>query len=303
MAWAAGNFTRANGATEWQDDAALGIGIEPGMHDAQDNDLATGINNCLTKDGQNAPTADLPMGAFKHTNVANATARNHYAAVGQVQDGDYIWLGTTGGTATAMTATATPAITAYKAGQKFRMKIGSGLGSTGNTPTSHTLNINGLGAKDLAVNDGANSSPTLGTWVAGNIIELVYDGNYFQIINDPGGWLTYTPTFTPNGGSITNLSIGRAKYRKIGKTIFIQIYATFNTTGVGVNINVSVPVNFNITTSNFYEISMNYSGSLVAGYITNNSATVFGCYKDLAAGSWGTAVSSAVYINTHYEAV
>lgn len=303
MPWLAGTFDRANGAAGWANDAAANIGIEAGRHDTQDNDFRDGINETLNKAGQNSPTADLPMGAFKHTNVANATARNQYAAVGQVQDGDYIWLGTTGGTATAMTASASPAITAYKAGQKFRMKIGSGLGSTGSIATSHTLNINSLGTKDIAVNDGANSSPTLGTWIAGAILELVYDGTYFQISNNPGGWLTYTPTFTPNGGSLANLNIGRAKYCKMGKTIFVQIYATFDTTGVGGNINVSVPVNFNITTSNFYQISMNYSGNLVTGYITNNSASVFGCYKDLAAGTWGTAVSSAVYINTHYEAV
>jgi hypothetical protein len=74
MVWNAGNFTRANGSTEWQDDAALGLGIEPGLHDAQDNDLATGIDQCLNKTGQNAMTGNLNVGGNRVTNVASGTA-------------------------------------------------------------------------------------------------------------------------------------------------------------------------------------------------------------------------------------
>lgn len=90
MAWSGGTFTRANGSTEWQDDAALGIGIEAGLHDAQDNDLATGINNCLTKDGQNTPTANLPMGGFKHTGAGSANANGQYTTYEQLRDSTFV---------------------------------------------------------------------------------------------------------------------------------------------------------------------------------------------------------------------
>jgi hypothetical protein len=89
MAWSGGTFTRANGSTEWQDDAALGIGIEAGLHDAQDNDLATGINTCLTKDGQNTPTANLPMGGFKHTGAGSASGTGQYTTYNQLQDSTF----------------------------------------------------------------------------------------------------------------------------------------------------------------------------------------------------------------------
>jgi len=36
-------------------------------------DLATGLSNCLTKDGQTTPTANIPLGGFKLTNVGAAT--------------------------------------------------------------------------------------------------------------------------------------------------------------------------------------------------------------------------------------
>jgi len=89
MAWSGGTFTRAQGSTEWQDDAALQIGIEAATHDNQDNDLATGINNCLTKDGQNTPTANLPMGGYKHTGAADATATGQYTTYNQLGDSSF----------------------------------------------------------------------------------------------------------------------------------------------------------------------------------------------------------------------
>lgn len=242
MPWAAGTYTKGNNGTGgWTGDASLGIGIEAGRHDTQDNDFATGINQCLNKDGSNSATADLAMGGFKHTNVANATARNNYAAVGQVQDGDFIWLGTTGGTATAQTASASPAITAYKAGQKFRMKIGASLGSTGSTATAHTLNVNSVGAKNLVNNEDA-TNPTLGTWVAGALMEVVYDGTNFVITNDPGGWLDFTATITPDAGT-TTITNNYYKYRKCGRAVSINASLAFSHTGTAANyMLVNVPI-------------------------------------------------------------
>jgi hypothetical protein len=301
MPWAGGSFTRLNGNTGWADDASLGIGIEAGEHDLVDTDFKDGINQCLNKDGSNSATGNLNLGGFKYTNAGLATARTELARVDQIQDGDFIWLGTTGGTPTAQTASATPAISAYKAGQKFRMKIGAGF-STGTTPTAHTLQINGIsGPKNIVNQDGTN--PTAGTWVVGAIMEVVYDGTNFVIVNDPGGWTTYTPSLTPNGGSISSLSIVRAAYRKHFKTVHVSLRLTFNTTGVGININVTAPVNFNITAGHFNQITMNYSSANVAGFITNNSTSVFGCYRDLTGGTWGTNTGSEMYINTTYEAV
>jgi len=306
MSWAGGTYTKGNNVSGgWVGDASVGIGIEAGRHDTQDNDFATGINTCLTKDGQNAATADLPMGGFKHTNVATATARNNYAAVSQVQDGDYIWLGTTAGTATAMTASATPAITAYKAGQKFRMIIGAGLGSTGSVATAATININGIGAKNI-VNNEDSTNPTLGTWVAAALMELVYDGTNFRITNDSSGWLTYTPTIaTTSGGSISSVVATRAKYRKRGKSIELSLYVTFNTTGVGATITSTIPVNSNFGGANESIIpyrSVLASTNGIGLAINEASNTIFTLLVNAAVGAWGTS-ANAVNINFSYESV
>jgi len=51
------------------------------------SDLAAAITQSLSKDGQTVPTADLPMGSFKHTGVGDPVLRNNYASLGWVQDG------------------------------------------------------------------------------------------------------------------------------------------------------------------------------------------------------------------------
>lgn len=143
MPWSGGTFTRSNGtytgATVWDSDRAAAINIVSTRHDTHDQDLATGINNCLAKDGQNTPTADLPMGGFKHTGVANATARTQYGVVGQIQDGTYLYAAGSG--TDTITATLSPAITAYANGMQVCIRAAGA-----NTTTTPTLNLNSVGA-------------------------------------------------------------------------------------------------------------------------------------------------------------
>jgi hypothetical protein len=88
MSWSGGTYRKGNYATNgWTGDASLGIGIEAGRHDTQDDDFASGINNCLTKDGTNTPTTNLPMGGFKHTNCGAASADTDYTTLGDVKAG------------------------------------------------------------------------------------------------------------------------------------------------------------------------------------------------------------------------
>lgn len=178
MPWnGSGVFNRSNGVNTgtqvWQDDAGAGVKIRADRHDTHDQDIADGMENTVTRDGQNSPSANLPMGNYRHTGVGNASARNDYAAAGQVQDGAFIWCGTAGGTANAITLTPSPAITAYAAGQAFRWIAGA----SPNTGAA-TVAISGLTTKALE-NDG--SALVAGDHAAGKMYEGVYDGTAFQI--------------------------------------------------------------------------------------------------------------------------
>ena len=84
MGWSGGIFTRVH---DWTEDEAGGYDILASRFDEEDDNFESGINACLTKDGTNTPTANLPMGSRKHTGVATATAYDQYATAGQVQNG------------------------------------------------------------------------------------------------------------------------------------------------------------------------------------------------------------------------
>lgn len=205
MPWSSGSFTRTDGtrtgSNTWQQADAAGVNIVSDDHDTHDEDLAQGIANCVAKDGQNAPTADLPMAGYKHTNVDNATSRSHYAATGQVQDSAFTWGGTAGGTADALTIAPSPAITAYAAGQAFEF-----VAASDNTGAA-TLAVNGQAAKDITKN--GTTALDAGDIAADQVVRVVYDGTRFQAINNIGnGYLlartrtfTSSTTYTPTAGT------------------------------------------------------------------------------------------------------
>lgn len=147
------------------------------------SDLATALNNRLTRTGENSPSANLPMAGYRHTGVGDATARTQYASAAQVQDGALVWGGTSTGSANAHAITPSPGISAYAAGQRFAFI--AGYTSTG-TPT---LAVSGLTAQTV-----------LGDLVANEVAEVVYNGTDFHLVSD-------TPTgenFIINGGFAVN---------------------------------------------------------------------------------------------------
>jgi hypothetical protein len=263
MAWSSGTFTRTNGvhtgSQVWQEDAAAGTKIRADRHDVQDQDIATGINTCLTKDGQNTPTANLPMGGFKHTGIADGSARNQYPSIGQIQDGGLIWLGTIAVTGT-VTATATPAITAYVTGQTFRF-IASGY----STSSAWTLNINSIGAKSVKYR-GATLT-YYGQIDTGNVVEVTYNGTDFIISSVSDNNLKYFDSITTGAANsqVIDLGFNPASYILGQKISFIAGFTntaaltlTIGTTPFNVIMNNGANViPFGVTAGRYYEVLYN----------------------------------------------
>lgn len=67
MPFSAGVFSRLY---NWVTDAGNGIPMTPSRFDSDANDMASGLSNCVTRNGQSPATANLPMGGFKLTGVA-----------------------------------------------------------------------------------------------------------------------------------------------------------------------------------------------------------------------------------------
>jgi hypothetical protein len=134
-------------------------------------DAATGLSTAILKDGTQTVTADIPFNNKKLTGVAPGTLRTDAASIATIQDGTGVYVGTVGGTADVITLTASPAITAYAAGQTFRF-IASGANTT-----NVTVAINGLAAK--AITKNGTTALVAGDIPAAMIVEMTYDGTRF----------------------------------------------------------------------------------------------------------------------------
>ncbi len=81
MAWSGGTFSRTNGVNSgtdvWEQDKLEPVNILASRHDTHDQDLATGINACVNKDGSNATnvvaTAWIQDSAVTAAKIADGT--------------------------------------------------------------------------------------------------------------------------------------------------------------------------------------------------------------------------------------
>lgn len=70
----------------WVADATAGIKIKADRHDLEDNNLADGLSNCITKDGQTSIAANIPFNGKKITNLGEPTDPTDAAQKKQVDD-------------------------------------------------------------------------------------------------------------------------------------------------------------------------------------------------------------------------
>jgi hypothetical protein len=162
------------------------------------NDIATALTQSVSSDGQTTWTGDMVAGNNKITGLANGSAADDSATIGQVQGNTFAMLGAVSG-ADTITATASPPITAYATGQTFRfVSAGANTGAV-------TLNLNSLGAK--AVTKTGTTALAAGDIPSGAVVEVIYDGTQFQMLGlAPTGSPTFTGTVTI-GASTANQTI------------------------------------------------------------------------------------------------
>lgn len=165
------------------------------------SDLATAISNSLSKDGQTVPSANLPMGGFRHTGAGNPTDRTSYATLGFMQDGEASRVTAVAGTNT-LTGNLPGSPSALITGQFVQLV--PVLTNTG----AVTLNINGIGNK--AITTTAGSPLVAGSLVAGRPYLLMYDGTKFVIIAGSSGAFAQAAVSgwdRPSGGSYPAITI------------------------------------------------------------------------------------------------
>jgi len=166
------------------------------------SDLATGLSTAITKDGQTTVTANIPMSNFKITGLGAATAAADAVRFSQLQNSADKLLTVTG--TDTYVATASPALTAYAAGNLFSLVV-----PNTNTGAS-TINIDGLGAK--AITRTGSTALVAGDMIATEVVIVVYDGTRFQLINANSFTnLFVSGTLTYGGVTLTNAVTGTGK--------------------------------------------------------------------------------------------
>ena len=161
-------------------------------------DLATGLSTAITKDGQTTPTNNIPMGGFLMTGLGAGIASTDSATVGQVQSAVGTFLTASG--KNTITASVSPVLTAYSAGQMF------GFVAANTNTGATTINISSLGAKSIVSQSGALAENDL---VSGYFYIIYYDGTNFQLL----GVSTTTTSLTITGSGVQLTSTGTGAWK------------------------------------------------------------------------------------------
>ena len=171
----------------WVTDKVNAIPITASRVDAELDGMATGLSNCVTKDGQTTISANIPLNSFKLTGLGVGTARTDAINVGQVQDNQFLYLGTTSGTADAYTLAPSPAITAYTATQQFTAKI-----SATNLTTTPYLQVSAIASP--ATTAVIKKLSATKTEIAVEASDLLINGIYdFKRNSANDAWIVLNP--------------------------------------------------------------------------------------------------------------
>ena len=235
-----------------------GTVISSTVFNALTADLAGGLTNAITKDGQTTPTNNIKMGGFKITGLGAGVVATDAAQIGQIQAGTTSYIAVSG--IDTITGNLIPTLTAYAAGNTFSF-VASGT-NTG----SVTLNIDGLGAK--AVTRDGSIALNANDITSGKVVTVVYDGTQFQLINSN----SYSIIRVTGTGYSPNINLTDAA--TIAWNAALGQVATF--TFVSTNRTMGLPTN--ILDGAFYslEVIQNAGGNTLtwaSGYKwTNGSA-------------------------------
>lgn len=212
--WAGGVFTRAR---NWVADKSGAINPQAALFDQEDDNFATGLNNCVTKDGLNKPTATMDWNAQRLTALADATVATD-AVNRQFGDGRYARLGAANAFTGVNTNTGQPLFMAQR------------VTSTQSMPASAvtTILFNGEYADSTSAYDGTTgifTCATFGYYLFTAVVELapagtncVLNGIYFSRNNA-----------TAVGTSRVDMAIGvrAAQYSSSGNNVVFGNSAMF----------------------------------------------------------------------------
>ena len=185
-------------------------------------ELAAGLSQTITKDGQSVVTQNTPWNGKLITNLGDAGAVKDALNGWVAMTNKLTYAASVGGTVDAITiGTLSATDVTYTEGLHIWFK------PTGANTGAVTVNINGLGAKNLTRTGAvALSASDLQT---DSLACIMYDGTQFQLVSPYYAQGTWTPSV---GGDATyTTQIGH--WRKVGAAVFVHARLVINVLGTG----------------------------------------------------------------------
>lgn len=215
---------------QWGNDAANDLDVSSSRMDTDSNDIADGLTNCVTRDGQSPALANLPMGGFKFTGLADGSADTDSVNYGQVfNNPTFDGLTATGvvtfaGASTVNVPTATPgdnstkaASTAFVANQAFSAALPAqslGFLRSSGTVAGFTQTHTGYAQNEVKGADIASAATVNLTTATGNLVHItgavqisaftIPVGAEREIVFDGAPQLLHSASLIlPGGGNLT----------------------------------------------------------------------------------------------------
>jgi hypothetical protein len=246
----------------WVTDKVNAIPITASRVDGELDGMATGLSNCITKDGQTTITANIPFNSNKITGLGNGTARTDVINVGQVQDNQFQYLGTTGGTADAYTLSPSPTITAYATTQQITAKI-----SATNLTTTPYLQVSAIA--NPATTAVIKKLSATKTEIAVEASDLLINGIYhFQRNSANDAWIILNPEKASNKATTTFQGVS---YLAPNQNILINGAMAIDQRNAGASQTITAGAVLAYTVDRWYAYctGANVTGQRVAGTAPN----------------------------------
>lgn len=263
-----GSFSRVY---QWLTDQANSILMRADRMDQDSNDIAAGLTNCITKDGQQTITANIPMNAKRFTNLGAGVAATDSAQVQQVSKGGVNYAVATG-TANAIVLAMTPTNTALVDGQ--RVYFQASVLNTGAT----TLAVDGLGSTPALVNQ-ALAALSGGEIVIGGYYEAAYSG-----LNS--NWVLL------NNSKITAITALTGDITASGSGSVAATLATVNS-NVGTFPNATVTVNAKGQTTAISNGAANNAVTVTTNAGTCPATTAFDTFTNSSAATMAITIATS----------
>ena len=255
-----------------------GAVIDSGVQNTTMADVAVALGDCLTRDGQSPPTANLPMGGHKLTGLSQGVAAGDSLEFSQLQTMLSATVAATG-TADALIGLYSPVVAGLVNGMVLYLRAISA-----NATTTPTFQANATAATIMVKGDNL---PLVAGDIAGagHWLQLQYDATLVKwVLNNPANPVAISANLPMNARKLTGLTQGSAA----GDSLEFSQLQTMLSAVSALNVNGLGTASIAVTTGIMTVTAMTSGSYAVGQLITGTGVPANTFITALGTGTGGT---------------